>query len=207
MINKSNIGGVILAGGRGSRMRNPDKPLIRLHNRPLIDYVFENARTQVSDLVLSVNHNPQKYRFLQLPIVHDLSNKYSGPLTGIHSAMQWFDSQQPQTEISYIACFAADVPSFPMNLVGVLADALLESGSSVAFSRNEKQLQPLFSLWSLDTLPVVKEALSAGIYGPKLLMPKLNHIVVDFEQSDAGDFLNINTMDALQSAKLIIREK
>jgi molybdopterin-guanine dinucleotide biosynthesis protein A len=221
MIPQTEIVGLVLAGGRASRMNFQDKALLPLHNRPLIEYVTSNAAAQVGKLVISANRNPHKYEYLGCPIIpdhdynsdhdsdsdHGRANNYAGPLLGICSAMRWAQSRRAANNWNYLACFAADVPSFPENLVRLLSEHLLESNSVVACSRCEGQLQPLFSLWSLDTLAVLEAAIDRGIFGPKPLLPEMSSVIVDFEKREPGYFFNINSEQGLARAAELIKSQ
>ena len=204
MIPVSEIAGIVLAGGRASRMNFQDKALLPLHGRPLIEYVASIAGEQVNRLAISVNRNPQKYDYLGYPVIPDYRHRYAGPLVGIYSAMRWLKFEQEDEKWSYLACFAADVPSFPGNLIKLLGERLLESNSEVACCRCDQQLQPLFSLWSLDTLAVLDAALNRGIFGPKLLLPEMKSVIVDFKKIEPGYFFNINSEKSLTAATQLI---
>jgi molybdopterin-guanine dinucleotide biosynthesis protein A len=132
MIEKTQIGAVILAGGKASRMAFADKALTPLHGVALLDYVLARSRDQVQQLTLSVNHNLHAYQKFGLALISDKKNIYGGPLLGIYSAMLWYRDILQDKNIKYLACFAADVPVFPSNLVKLLADKLLaESADSL----------------------------------------------------------------------------
>lgn len=206
MIPTSEIAGIILAGGKASRMDFQDKALLQLRAKPMIDYVVSNASRQVSQLLVSVNRNPEKYDYLGCPVIPDFSNEYAGPLVGIFSAMHWLVQQADSSAIKYLACFAADVPLFPADLVTQLADQLIDSESEVAWCQYQDQVQPLFSLWSLHTLPVLQAAIAEGIYGPKLLIPSMKNILVDITTVKPGYFLNINSEDDLAEAESLLSQ-
>ena len=199
MIDRQEIAGVILAGGKGSRMGYQDKALLKFRHKPLIEHVIATASEQVDSLVLSVNRNQQLYEYLDLPIVADLENQYSGPLVGIHRAMAYLREESPNHK--YLACFPADAPIFPQDLVIQLAEALEKDGTFFSCCRHHKQIQPLFSLWSLDAESSVKLALDSGIYGPKLLLPVINSSVVEISDQSSGSFFNINTVESLEEAE------
>ncbi len=199
MIAKQEIAGVILAGGKGSRMDFKDKALLRLRQKPLIEHVIENASQQVNSLLLSVNRNQQLYEYLNLAVIGDLQHQYSGPLVGIHRAMLHLKAESP--EYRYLACFPGDAPIFPHNVVEELAKTLEEDGTLFACCRHQQQIQPLFSLWSVDAETAIKEALDSGIFGPKLLLPILPSSVVDIADSSSGSFFNINTAESLAEAE------
>ena len=211
MIPVDEIAGIILAGGKASRMSFQDKALLSLHDQPLIEHVIALANKQVSRLAISVNHNLHKYEYLGIPLIQDYSNQYAGPLVGICSALRWFNAERgnegENTGIKYLACFAADVPCFPHDLVTQLADSLINSDSEVAWCRCEGQLQPLFSLWSLNTLPKLESAIAKGLYGPKLVIPSLRNTLVEFNKLEAGYFLNINSEELLANAQKLIRRE
>lgn len=199
MLQKNTIAGVILAGGKASRMMFRDKPLLQLSGKSLIDHVVERAAPQVGQLLVSVNRNIQGYAYLQRPIVSDTGEPYRGPLVGIYSAMRWLDEPGRRGRYSHIACFPGDVPWFPGNVVNRLALALVEAGADLALCKTGGQLQPLFSLWSLSTLPILEDAIAKGLCGPKLILTKLETVEVQFGNNSQLDFKNINTPSDLSA--------
>lgn len=207
MISKSEIGGVILAGGRASRMDFRDKALQPLHGKPLLDYVIRKAAPQVGQLVLSVNHNIERYQAFALPIVSDHEGSYAGPLLGILSAMHWFQSNKASEDIRHLACFPADVPEFPVDVVSQLAQKLTKESAAVAYITHQGQIQPLFSLWHLDLREKVEAALAAGLNGPKLLFGSLNAVAVSCDDNSPGTFCNINSVEDLEAAASLLNCK
>lgn len=205
MIQREEIAAVILAGGRGSRMDYQDKALLTLHNKPLIEHVITKVQDQVGNLAISVNHNSHLYRYLQLPLISDYSNQYAGPLIGIYSAMRYFYETSAETGVKYLACLAADVPHFPDNIIASLCEHLIESKSQVACCVCDNQVQPLFSLWTLDTMGQIESAISRGIFGPKLIFPEISNVLVEIPFEDPGYFLNINSAESLNRARNLIQ--
>ena len=207
MMQRQEIAAVILAGGKASRMNYQDKALLTLHGTPLIEHVIVRARDQVARVLLSVNHNAHLYEYLQLPLIPDYSNQYAGPLVGIYSAMQWLKQNRRDSGIKYLACFAADAPHFPDDVVSSLYRSLLESRSQIAFCVCDNQIQPLCSLWKLEKAECIETALEQGIFGPKLLLPRLANVLVEIPFDDPGYFININSEESLAMAKNVIKEK
>lgn len=194
MRKKDRIAGVILAGGQASRMGFEDKPLASYRGRPIIEHVIAAADPQVGELIISVNRNPAHYEYLGKPLISDVEKPFSGPLLGIYSAMRWLQTHRADSNYEYLACFAGDVPCFPHTIVGVLADALTTNQCSLAIAQANQQVQPLFSLWSLATAPILAKAISENLFGPKLVMPRIAHVVVTVNQDSPADFFNINTV-------------
>lgn len=204
MLTRNSIAGAILAGGKASRMDYQDKSLLRLANRPLIEYTVELATPQVAELLLSVNRNPERYAYLSLPIIADQVNPYGGPLVGIYSALCWLAQHRQGHPFSHLACFPGDVPVFPGDLVEKLAAAIGQTGAQVAFCKSGEQLQPLFSLWSVSTQDILEKAIRENLCGPKLILPRLNRVEVQFDERSSTDFLNINTPGDLFTMEQLI---
>ncbi|HAC87565.1 MAG TPA: molybdenum cofactor guanylyltransferase MobA, partial [Gammaproteobacteria bacterium] len=78
MIQRQQITGVILAGGKSSRMGFCDKTLIKLGGTPLIEHVIRNSSNQVGQLVISANRNSEKFEYLELPLIPDIKQAYAG---------------------------------------------------------------------------------------------------------------------------------
>jgi molybdenum cofactor guanylyltransferase len=205
MIEKTQIGAVILAGGKASRMAFADKALTPLHGVALLDYVLARSRDQVQQLTLSVNHNLHAYQKFGLALISDKKNIYGGPLLGIYSAMLWYRDILQDKNIKYLACFAADVPVFPSNLVKLLADKLLAESAELSYALHQGQAQPLFSLWDMQLLERIGLAIDGGVYGPKIFFHSTKNTAVEIKQQAPGLFFNINTAQDLETAAQLIQ--
>lgn len=204
LIPKSEITGIILAGGKASRMGFVDKALLPLHGYPIINWIIDKTEHQVSTLALSVNRNEAAYRYLNLPIVADVGSPCEGPLVGIVSAMKYFISTEAPIRTAYLAVFPGDVPYFPENLMRLLGQRIIANDADVAFCQNCDQIQPLFSLWSYSTLPKLEKALKNGLHGPKQVFPLLNSVAFEVNSKDPALFLNINSPEDLLAAEKLI---
>lgn len=204
MLDKKCIAGVVLAGGKGARMGFRDKPLLSVRGKPLIEYVIEQARPQVAQLLISVNHNKAAYDYLGYPLVDDTQQAYAGPLLGIYSAMRWLSLQAPAGQYSHLACFAGDVPFFPAELISRLGQALVQESVQLAVSKSLGQVQPLFSLWSVELLATLQQAIAERLFGPKLVMSRIPHALVTFPAATAHEFSNINTPEDLAALERLL---
>ena len=188
--------GVILAGGRGRRMGETNKALLQLGDRSLIQWVVDTARPQVGELLLSVNRDPQAYAHLSLRQFPDYRDGYSGPLLGIVSAMREMRTLGKNDAETLLACFPADVPVFPNDIVARLIELLNQSGADLSLVQTGAQLQPLFSVWKLSSLPQLEKAVDEGLAGPKLVLPRLHSVTLETEAQGA-EFMNINSPEDL----------
>ena len=90
--------GIVLAGGRSSRM-GKDKSLLLLAGRPLLDHVIEKLRPQLDEIVLNVNGDPARVASFGLPIVQDRIDGHLGPLAGIHAGLAWAKANRPKSRL------------------------------------------------------------------------------------------------------------
>ena len=77
------IAGVLLAGGRSSRIGGGDKCLLPLRRKPLLAHAIERLKPQVSALVLNANGDPKRFASFGLPVIPDESDDSAGPLAGV----------------------------------------------------------------------------------------------------------------------------
>jgi molybdopterin-guanine dinucleotide biosynthesis protein A len=147
------ITGIILAGGRATRMGGEDKGLIQIAGIPLYQYVLSRLRPQVGQIAISANRNQARYGESGLPIVSDLTPDFSGPLAGMLAGLK-----QATTEwVVFVPC---DVPDFPATLVDQLWQ---QKGSSLAaYASDGERAHPTLALLHTSLAPQLKEYLARG---------------------------------------------
>ncbi|WP_043173823.1 NTP transferase domain-containing protein, partial [Burkholderia ambifaria] len=81
------ITGLLLAGGRATRMDGADKGLQLLDGTPLALHVLRRLSPQVDETLISANRNADRYAELGAPfdarIVADETADFPGPLAGL----------------------------------------------------------------------------------------------------------------------------
>ncbi|MGB6197869.1 MAG: NTP transferase domain-containing protein, partial [Methyloceanibacter sp.] len=63
--------GILLAGGKSSRMGGGDKCLLPLAGRPILAHVIERLKPQVAELIISANGESTRFSDFGLPVVED----------------------------------------------------------------------------------------------------------------------------------------
>ncbi len=107
------VTGVVLAGGRGTRMGGLDKGLVLLHGRPLAAHAIDRLRPQVDELLISANRNQDRYAALGAPVITDASASFDGPLAGMLAALS-------RCETPWLVTVPCDLLHAPPNLVSEL---------------------------------------------------------------------------------------
>ncbi|MGH8804840.1 MAG: NTP transferase domain-containing protein, partial [Polaromonas sp.] len=84
------ITGVILAGGRGSRMGGADKGLQNFNGVPLALHTLMRLSPQVGDIMINANRNLAAYESFGVPVWPDSTGlgEYAGPLAGFLTGLE-----------------------------------------------------------------------------------------------------------------------
>ena len=192
--------GVILTGGRSSRMGVTRKALLELNGQPLIGHVIDRLADHLDPLLLSCESETSDFDSYGLAIVPDLLPDYRGPLTGLYSALQYLCDEGQNNGLVLCPC---DAPFIPDDFVQVLLDADQSDHKPVIAISYQGVLQPTFSLWQNHHLPVIRQAVvKEGRGGIKHLLGSLPHKIVEWPTVKPSPFFNVNTPQEFESAKL-----
>ena len=190
--------GVILAGGRSSRMGVTHKALLDLDGRPLLTHVIDRLQAHLAPLMLSCETADSEFDRFGLPVVADLLPRFRGPLSGLYSALQHLAEKGFNHGLVLCPC---DAPFIPAELVQKLLDAEPGKEKPVVVISYQGVLQPTFSLWQNHHLPVIREAVvSEGRGGLKHMLTLLPHTVVEWAPAEPPPFYNVNTPAELKTA-------
>lgn len=196
------VGGVVLAGGAGSRLGG-DKALLPFGEGILLDAVIARATPQVSRLAISVAASAPELdsRFAEYPLLRDAYPERRGPLAGIAAGLEWLRTLGgPQ----WLATFPCDSPFLPRDLVAQLMAQLKVQACDVPlFARDAERVHGIFALWPLPCAARLREGVESGTLGSvRGAMDELGGktCLVSAQQHA---FFNINTReDLLRAAQL-----
>lgn len=186
------ITGVVLAGGRGSRLAGADKGLLTVAGRPIVELVLDQLRPQVETVIVSANRNCDVYARYGYPVVADDRQDFQGPLAGVAAAMA-----NVRTPLMLIV--PCDSPVLPANLAARLMSGLTDSGADIAVAHDGERLQPVHALLRSGLLSRLHAYLAAGERRVDRWYRTLRTASVDFS-SECGAFRNVNTHNDLQAA-------
>lgn len=194
------LAGVILAGGRSRRMGVPDKALLPLGGRPLLQRVVDRILPQVAELGLSVERHTPDYEPFGLPQIPDPVPGHRGPLGGLLAALRHYAVRS-----EWILLTPCDAPFAPPDLAERLRGAATAAGAPCALVRYRGELQPTFSIWHRGLLPTLERAvLRDRLAGFKQLLPDLDaaecHWRAPADHVTPPPFMNINDASELKAA-------
>jgi molybdopterin-guanine dinucleotide biosynthesis protein A len=81
-IDKQLITGLILAGGRGTRMGQVDKGLQNFRGAPMALHALMRLSPQVGEMIINANQNLAVYESFGTQVWPDQIDGYAGPLAG-----------------------------------------------------------------------------------------------------------------------------
>ncbi len=190
------ITGLILAGGRGSRMGSIDKGLAPLGGQPMVQHVIERLRPQVQELLINANQNLAAYAAWGVPVWPDTMPDFAGPLAGLQTGLM-------HCTTPYLVTAPCDSPFLPLDLVQQLANALQAQDADLAVAVTgagpSRQPHPVFCLAKVSLLPHLTDFLQGGGRKVDRWYSSLRVAEVHFAEESA--FRNINTMAELQEAQ------
>jgi molybdopterin-guanine dinucleotide biosynthesis protein A len=183
------ISGIVLAGGLSRRMGGIDKGLINLADRPMIAHVLDRLAPQVDEILISANHDTDRYAEFGFIVLPDAIEGHAGPLAGLHRAMQI--ARHP-----LLLSVPCDSPLLPADLASRLLRALDDSRADLALARTGNRTHPVFSLCHISLADGLQRYLQAGGRKVSDWHATLKVIEVSFDDEPEA-FTNINTPEDL----------
>jgi len=197
------IAGVILAGGRATRMGGGDKGLRVVGGQRLIDHVIARLAPQVGALAINANGDPARLAEFGLPVLPDSLPDHPGPLAGVLAGLDWAAGQGAQA----IVTAAADTPFFPRDLAARLQAHAGPSGLCLAASPDERgkmQRHPTFGLWPVALRDDLRVALTGGLRKIVLWTDSHGAGQAAFDSAPFDPFFNVNTPEDIAMAETLV---
>ena len=205
-LNAPGITGLILAGGRGSRMGGIDKGLQNFRGLPLALQTLMRLQLQslpLQEVLINANRNLSAYESLGVPVWPDSIDGFAGPLAGFLTGLE-------RCETPLLLTVPCDTPMFPLDLVERLYTAMAEQNADIAMAAAPEadgtvRPQPVFCLLKIDLLESLVKFTQGG--GRKIDAWTGQHrcAIVPFDRP--GDspqaFANANTLAELQQLEAL----
>ncbi len=188
------VTGLILAGGRGSRMGGVDKGLERFLGEPMAFRAVLRLMPQVRETMINANRNLGSYENFGVEVIMDTIEGYQGPLAGFLACLS-------VATTPYVQAVPCDVPHFPTDLVSRLLQAAEAADSPLAMPvtvepDGRRQTHPVFLLMRVDVHDSLFQYVNSGGRKIDAWTQSLGAIEVEFPDSQA--FFNVNTLDELK---------
>ena len=190
MVDKKDITGFILAGGKSSRM-GKDKGLLTFKNMQMIEYAIEALQPICkSIIILSNNSEYEKFGYKVYPDVV----KNSGPLAGICTGLS-----ESKTKLNiFLSC---DSPFVTTDFLEHLVQYASDFDAVAPFYKGKTY--PLTAMYKTSCSPVFNKMLKNRNLRVREVLDLLNSKIIDFSSNlsffDDKILTNINTPKELEN--------
>ena len=188
---REEITGLVLAGGRATRMGGVDKGLVEFGGRTLVGRVIERLAPQVGSLMISANRNIDAYRALGFPVLLDAADglePFPGPLAGLLAGLR-------AARTPWLAAVPCDTPFLPLDLVRRLLASL--GAARAAMASVGDRAEPLFCLLHVGLAEPLASALANGERRAEAWLRGVGAAPAVFLQPES--FANLNTLQELRA--------
>ncbi len=192
MINKNKISGIVLSGGKSSRMGS-EKGLKLFKGKPLVEYAIEALQPYCGTIMLSTN-NPDYYKKYDLIKIQD-EIKNIGPMGGIYSCLN-----NSSTDINiFLSC---DMPFIDSYLMKFIIENIDTDFDAIVPVHDGNKVEPLCAYYHLGVLSTLKLHVETKNYKLMDFLDAINtkKIIMD-DMIGYNDlyFSNFNTADDIKA--------
>lgn len=201
-IASTDITGMVLAGGRGSRMGGIDKGLQPYQGHALALHALRRLQPQVGSCLINANRNLETYAQWGVPVVSDTVADFPGPLAGFACGLA-------HCTTPWLLTVPCDSPRFAPDLAARMADTASATGARIVLACGPEmgrdgqtaiRPQPVFALLHTSVLDDLHQFVAEG--GRKIDAWTARHPQAlchfDAPTDDPHAFANANTLAQLQ---------
>ena len=191
---KSDITGVILAGGKSSRIGS-DKSFLNISGEQFISRILSTMQSVFSEVIISTN-NSEPYKIFGVELVQDIISSI-GPLSGIYSTLKYADTEK-------IFVSSCDMPLIDADIIKNILN--INTDAQVILPVINLIPQYDFGIYEKSILPQIENLISSRDekVSLKKLIPLVKTTLIKVEELPAYNewtFLNINTIENYQRLK------
>lgn len=190
MKNEKQITGIILAGGKSSRM-GTDKGFVMYKNKAFIQHIIEAIQPLVNEIII-VSNNPD-YDMFKLKRVNDIIEN-AGPLAGVCTGLF-----KTETENNLIV--SCDVPLINSETLALLINQIDEKADVVQLESQGKTM-PLIAAYKKQSAPVFHTLLNEGERRLRVAINQLKVKTITLDKNQEKFTTNINTPSNLKAIEL-----
>ncbi|NCA87037.1 MAG: hypothetical protein EOM83_15990 [Clostridia bacterium] len=216
LIGKKEITGILLAGGKSSRM-SQEKGLVLLYGKPLVTYALEAFAPWCTEILISSNSHA--YDHLGCRVVPDIIAN-SGPMGGIYSCMLQSQSEEKDAKASpqssknternkeWFFVLSCDMPRITSKTVAHIISLSGDAEITVPWHGGE-HYEPLCAVYSRRLLPLMESYIHEGNFKIPDLIKQVNTrriLIPDDPVLNEADFYNVNTRRELNELEKVMSD-
>ena len=189
--------GIVLAGGRATRLGGKDKGLLAVGGVPLLDRIVGTLRDQCDDVVINSNGDAQAFARFGLPVVSDTLPDRPGPLAGILAGMDYAAERMAP----FVVSVPTDTPFLPRDLVARFQDRRVADRAEIVCACSNGATHPVVALWSVALRDGLRRMLiEDGVRRVRDVLERHAVAYVNWPTDPVDPFFNVNTPEDLAAA-------
>ena len=183
MIDKNDITGIILAGGKSSRM-GTDKGFLSHNGKHFVQHSIDALKPLTSEIIIVSDH--EAYDIFGLKRVTD-NIKNAGPLAGICSGLQ-------HSKTEYNLILSCDIPLITSEVLKKLVDAV-DSTSDIVQTESNGKSMPLVALYKTACARKLNTLLQTDERRLRVAVSHFNVKTVSLNIEEQKTTMNVNTKE------------
>ena len=187
MVDKKNITGIILSGGKSSRM-GKDKGFLTFNGKSFIQHSIDALKPVVTEIII-VSDN-KKYDVFGLKRIEDAIEN-AGPLAGIYSGLKYSNTD-------YNLVLSCDIPLINTTILQKLVDAV-DDDSEIIQIESQGKTMPLIALCTKQCEHTFLKLLKKGERRLQYAVNQCNVKNVVLTDEETYFTQNINTPEQLNT--------
>jgi len=193
MLNKNNITGIILAGGKSSRMGS-DKALLKINNTTFIEKIIDVMQPYVDEIIIiSDNSNHDRFNIRR----EEDFIKDAGPLAGLLTGMYYAKHEN-------ILALSCDIPMISKKVIETLISQA-DDAFEVNQIESEGKTMPLIAIYKKSCWYPIYRLLQNGERRLRVAVENFKVKTILLNKEDKSLVTNINTKQQLTALKNAIK--
>lgn len=189
MIRKNDITGIVLAGGKSSRIGS-DKGFLILNGSTFMSLIIKTVEPFVNDIIIVSNNSD--YDVFKLKRVEDILED-AGPLAGLYSGLY-------ESETEYNLVLSCDVPLINSVVLNKLIKGF-DAEKDVIQLKSKNKTMPLIALYKRHCLHHCMDLLQKGERRLRTAVEQLNSKTIELDPDLDQYVRNINTVSELKKIR------
>lgn len=184
--------GIILSGGKSTRMGGENKAFLSINGEFVIDRVLKIFKDFFDEIII-VTNSPLEYLDYDIQIVTDII-KGKASLGGVYTGLFYASSEH---------CFvsACDMPFLDKRFIEYMISRI--EGHNIIVPHASDGLQPLHAIYSKKCIPLMKRLIDRDELKIRILYKKMNTLTLPADTIKSFDpdermFFNINSQEDLK---------
>ncbi len=186
------LGIIILAGGKSSRM-GQDKGLVRINNKPLIQYIIDSC-TAISKNIIIIS-NQDGYENFGYPVFED-DYKNKGPIGGIYTGLK-------KSTASLNLILSCDSPFISTELIQQLI-AEIDTGTDIVVPKHKGRVHPLMGIYKSKVAETALKQIQTNGLKVMRLLDEVKTTYFNADHVNSNHFINLNKPDDLKQFEDLI---